>query len=562
VNGVVVHPVQPRAARLAAVSVTVLAAAFVLVVLAVPSRIDQLDVGAALRLPLEPLVYLTVVLLLPSRRSGLRTGLALAAGVLLALIGVVKLLDLGFGEALNRPFDPLIDWRYAGSLAETLRGSAGTAAGTGLLVLAVALVLALLVLLPLSVLRVTRTAAGHRRDATRVVAVLAAAWLVLGVLGVRAGGHAVSSAQTSAYAYSHLARIPSELRDQRQFTRAAAEDPMRRVPPPDLLAGLRGKDVLVVFVESFGRVAVEGSSIAPAVDGVLDAQTRALAAAGYSGRSAYLTSPTFGGLSWLAHSTLQSGMWVDDEQRYDQLVASPRLTLSRLFGQAGWRTVAVVPANDRDWPERRFYGFDHVYDSRNLGYHGPRFGYPTMPDQFTLEAFRRGELRPVDRRPVMAEIDLLSSHTPWAPTPRMVPPSAIGDGSVYDGMPEQLPTAAEVWRSPEQVRSAYGASIRYSLTALGSFLTAAHDDNLVVVVLGDHQPAAVVSGEQAGHDVPVAILSRDAAVIRRLSGWGWADGLRPASAGPVWPMDAFRDRFLTAFAGSDTGVLAGGGRHG
>jgi hypothetical protein len=48
-----------------------------------------------------------------------------------------------------------------------------------------------------------------------------------------------------------------------------------------------------------------------------------------------LTSPTFGGISWLAHSTLQSGLWIDNQQRYNQLVASNRFTLSDAFKQAG-----------------------------------------------------------------------------------------------------------------------------------------------------------------------------------------------------------------------------------
>jgi len=33
----------------------------------------------------------------------------------------------------------------------------------------------------------------------------------------------------------------------------------------------------------------------------------------------------------------------------------------------------------------------------------------------------------------------------------------------------------------------------------------------------------------------------------RIAGWGWQDGLRPSPRAPVWPMNAFRDRFLTAF---------------
>ena len=85
---------------------------------------------------------------------------------------------------------------------------------------------------------------------------------------------------------------------------------MRRPPQQGLLAGLQGKDVLVVFVESYGRVALEDPAF-PGVTAALDRATTGLGAAGFSGRSAYLTSPTFGGLSWLAHSTLQTGLPMD-----------------------------------------------------------------------------------------------------------------------------------------------------------------------------------------------------------------------------------------------------------
>ena len=60
------------------------------------------------------------------------------------------------------------------------------------------------------------------------------------------------------YAFHQVARIPAQLRDQREFAEAAEADPFREVPAQDLLTGLRGKDVLFVFVESYGRVAIEG----------------------------------------------------------------------------------------------------------------------------------------------------------------------------------------------------------------------------------------------------------------------------------------------------------------
>lgn len=528
---------------------TGVAALLVLVVLTAPNglRPEELGPAAFVRLPIEAIAYVAAVLALPPRLDRLRTVLAVTGGLVLGVTAVFKVLDLGFLEALNRPFDALIDWRYAGSLVELVRDSVGGAPGTALLVVAALAMIALLVLLPLSVLRVTRLADRHRRPALAAVAAATALWLLLAVLDVRVDQREVASRDTAIYVYGQVSRIPSELRDQRRFAEAAEEDPYRHVAAGDLLYGLRGKDVLFVFVESFGRVAVEGPSFSPGINAVLEAGTKRLANAGFSSRSAFLTSPTFGALSWLAHATLQSGLWVDSQQRYDVLVTSSRLTLSRLFARAGWRTVADVPANDRDWPQGAFYAYDHVYDSRNVGYQGPRFGYPTMPDQYTLDAFYRLELAREHRRPVMAEIDLITSHAPWSRTPRLIDQSAVGDGSVFDGMPEQLPSAADIWSSPERVRAAYGVSIEYSLNAFLAFMEAYGDDDLVVVLLGDHQPATIVSGENAGHDVPIAIIARDSAVVDRIAGWGWGEGLRPPPGAPVWGMDLFRDRFLAAY---------------
>ena len=529
---------------------TVLAALLVLLALNAPNQLEELEPAAFVRLPLEALAFLAVVLALPPRLGRARVLLALAAGVVLGLTAVFKFLDMGFLESLNRPFDPMIDWSYAGSLVELVRDSFGSGLGTALLVLAALAAVSLLVLVPLAVVRVTRVATRHRGAASRAVAALAALWLVLAVLDVRGDAGRVASRDTGGYVYAQVSRIPSVLRDQREFARGAEEDPYRTVAPQDLLTGLRGKDVMFVFVESYGRVAIEGSSFSPGVNAVLASGTERLDEAGFSSRSAFLTSPTFGAISWLAHSTLQSGLWVDSQRRYDVLVTSSRLTLSRLFARAGWRTVADVPANNRDWPQGVFYDYDHVYDSRNVGYEGPRFGYPTMPDQYTLDAFHRLELAPENRGPVMAEIDLITSHAPWSRTPRMIDQSAVGDGSVYDGMPEQLPSERDIWPSPERVQAAYGESIEYSLNALVSFVTTYGDDDLVVVALGDHQPATIVSGEDAGHDVPITIITRDQSVLDRISGWDWDEGLRPDPEAPVWRMDAFRDRFLAAYGPS------------
>ena len=83
----------------------------------------------------------------------------------------------------------------------------------------------------------------------------------------------------------------------------------------------------------------------------------------------------------------------------------------------------------------------------------------------------------------------------------------------------------------------------------------------MLVVLGDHQPATIVSGDDPGRDVPVSVIARDPEVLDRISGWGWDPGLRPSDDAPVWRMDAFRDEFLAAYGpGGDTGTTRASAR--
>jgi hypothetical protein len=148
----------------------------------------------------------------------------------------------------------------------------------------------------------------------------------------------------------------------------------------------------------------------------------------------------------------------------------------------------------------------------------------------------------------MAQVELASSHAPWAPLPHMIDWNRLGDGSVFHRIRDRAQSTEEVWRDSDDVQAAYARSIAYCLRTVVSFVERYGDDNLVLILLGDHQPAPVVSGHSASRDVPITVIARDPAVIDRISGWGWQDGMRPDPDGPVWPMDAFRDRFLAAYS--------------
>ena len=472
--------------------------------------------------------------------------LAVVAGAVLAVLAVVKVLDMGFITAFDRPFDPVSDSSYVGIGIETLRDAIGRSSAN-LAVAAIAVLFVGLLALPvLALLRLTRVAAGHRDWALRAAAVLGVIWVALRVVGAP-----VASTSAAALAVDEVKAVQSGLRAHEILAREIPRDRFRATPGDRLLTGLRGKDVLLLFVESYGRVAVQGSSFSPGVDAVLDKGTAQLRAGGFSSRSAFLTSSTFGGLSWLAHSTLQSGIRIGTQRGYNQLVKSDRLTLSGAFKRAGWRTVGEDPANKRTWPEgSSFYHYDKIYDRRNVGYRGPGFGLPPMPDQYVLEALQRLELAKRHRPPLFAEVDLISSHAPWTRIPRLIPWDDVGDGSIFHRVPVEESTRAALFGDSKRARAAYGHSIEYTMSTIVSFVQHYGNDKTVVVLLGDHQPATIVTGQGASHDVPISVIAHDPKVMDQIAGWGWQDGLRPSPQAPVWPMDAFRDRFLGAFGSS------------
>ena len=512
--------------------------------LVAPHRPTDLHPTAFLRLPVEGVVLIGVLLFLPPRA---RRAVAAFTGLALAVLCLLKALDLGFRLALDRPFDVVADRGYAGPAIGLLFDSVGTAGGVAALAGIALTALAVLLALPLATLRVGTLVGTHRAGALRTGGALLTAWTVLAASGASLGGGAIASTSATRLALDQARQIPDGIREERRFADALRTDPLADTSAREALSGLRGKDVLVVFVESYGRFAVQGPSAGP-VRAVLDESTRQLERAGFHSRSAFLTSPTFGGVSWLAHATLHSGLWVERETQYDRLLASERTSLMSLFRDAGWRTVVDIPSSARPWPEgQEFYCFHVMYGGADVGYTGPEFGYAKVPDQFTLEALYQLELARPDRPPVMAEVDLVSSHTPWTPLPRLVPWEALGDGSIYTPMADNGDTPAALLSDQGRRRAAYTTAVVYALRSVVEFVGRYGDEDLVVVLLGDHQPSAVVTGPGAGRDVPVSVLAADPAVVRRISGWGWQAGLRPGPEAPVWRMDAFRDRFLDAF---------------
>ena len=476
--------------------------------------------------------------------------MAAVAGVLFFLLTLVKILNAAFFLEIGRPFNPVFGSADIGPAVGVVRDTIG-ATRTNIALAGLGLGLILLVgAITAASIHLTTVAARHRRATVRGLAALTVVWALCAGLSLQlVPGSPVASTSDASLAVAQVRFTQAALRDERRFEQVLRRsDPEASVPASDLLTGLRGKDVIIAFVESYGQAAVQGTKFSPGVNAALRQDNASLARAGWSTRSAWLNSPGFGGVSQLAHSTLQSGLWVDTELRYAKLVASHRFTLSDAFDKAGWRTASDSPEDDPIWPPgTSFYHFDKLYNRYNVGYRGPAFSYATMPDQYIMSAFQRNELGP-GHKPVMAEIDLVSSHYPWAPLPTMVPWNKVGNGSIFDPMPGRGETRLSSLGSASRERQAFSTSIKYTLRVLTTWVTELNDPNLVLILLGDEQPAAPVTGPGASHKVVASIIARDPSVFRQMASWRWQDGLLPGPSAPLEPMDAFRNQFLDAFS--------------
>jgi hypothetical protein len=307
-----------------------------------------------------------------------------------------------------------------------------------------------------------------------------------------------------------------------------------------------------VFLESYGAAA---HTVAAHRERLADARADLDAALAETRRgvvSAYLTSPTFGGASWLAHSSVLSGRETRTPDGYNRLLSSRGETLVHVFARAGRRTVALMPGLRQDWPEGAFYGFDAVYGAGTLDYRGPAFGWWRIPDQYALARLDAQESVRTPRVPLFVFFPTITSHAPFRPTPPYQPDWArMTSAAPYDASVRSVAMQRDAdWND---LGPAYADSIGYTLRTLAGFLRHRAGDDLVLIVLGDHQPPAGVAGEHASWDVPVHVIASRPEVLDALAAAGFAPGLEPR-AGSAGALHALGPLLLHAFTGREAAI--------
>jgi hypothetical protein len=308
-------------------------------------------------------------------------------------------------------------------------------------------------------------------------------------------------------------------------TRLAAALPPSPAFDSDL-AALRGSDVKLIFLESYGATVFDDPESLARLAPSRESLAKAVSETGRQVVSAFVRSPTFGGASDMAHLGLLSGIDLSDPLRHDLLLTTQRPTLIDLFRAQGYETFGFYPALSWDWPEGVFYRFDRLVDGPDLGYRGPHIGPWWIPDQYAVARF--DEIHPIDVRtpPRLLFFATINSHFPFAPLPPYQPDwSKILSAHPFDDADVARALAEETdWTN---LRPAYLRAIEYTYAWLAGYLRRPAPRDYLLVLIGDHQPVAGVSGPGASWDVPVHIVTSDENLLRRFEALGFRRGLEP-----------------------------------
>lgn len=488
-------------------------------------------------------VLALVGLLALARALGLGLGLSRLAKALLAfflfLAILVRYVDTTAVGVLGRPFDLYGDAPHLHRVAAMFLEGLKEMAPSLVLVVVGALLLVVLVAIGLNWLALGALDRALENERARLVALASAT--VGGILFFFAPGKVYSNTVTSIV----TRQIEGLSVSKKTELAAAAID----FPPQHLdssLEKLRGANIFLIFVESYGITLIEDQKLFHVMEPRYRALEASLSKAGYTFASTQILSPTFGGGSWRAHASLLSGFHVGSEHLYDALLASKRKTLVQVLKQKGYRTVAAEPGIKWYWPDGLFYGFDKIYDFDKLDYTGPAMGWWKIPDQFTLYRIYKDEVRGA-RQPVFAKFSLIMTHIPYFPVPEYVPDwTRFDDGTAYQTGLKSV--AHDAYRDLMELSSWYLAAVGYELQVLEGFLTKYVPDNSLVIIVGDHQPPKLATHDSDSWAVPMHVLSKRKDLVRAFDRLGFEPGLVPKRPSSLRMADFLED-FLRIYDG-------------
>lgn len=302
-------------------------------------------------------------------------------------------------------------------------------------------------------------------------------------------------------------------RESEKWASAQREPPDRRYDDFERIQLTRKPDVSLLVIEAYGEVLATWD-MTPAYRALMERVQARLEKRGLQAVTFTSAAPVHGGFSWFSLATLQTGVLIDRPDAFTQATTAPLPTLTRFFDKQGYFTVGMQPGTSakpgmgtRDW-----VGHDRFIGAEELNYQGKAWGFGRIPDQFSWRALE-AEL-PSFKSPRMLSTFCVSTHFPWGEhVPYWLTPELLtaGDGpdTLHDDTWAELPGTKDIG----EYRRAYFKSIEYEFRVLTEFLERDPSKDLLIVIVGDHQPR--LESNPPGEvtlNTPVHVLTTDPAL--------------------------------------------------
>ncbi len=308
------------------------------------------------------------------------------------------------------------------------------------------------------------------------------------------------------------ADIPSFAERQKKM-QALSEKPMGQRP-----------DIYWIFVEAYGAVAQLSQKNEAAFRQMADSLEARLAAEGWQVVSAYSQAPIMGGRSWLSFTTALSGLPVKNQRQYLHQIRVqadfphfPRYLKKQGYTTFRLSTMYTDPEIEKIIPrdlQNNYWSFDQFIGFHQIPYRGFRFDYfGGIPDQYALSYTRENHLWPNPAPRFLFAISM-SSHYPY-----YLPPPVLKDWRALDSLHNIYPSDKDL---PGAMEDRYFRVVRYELEALTQFILEEKGEDVLFILLGDHQPAgleALLEGIYDSYATPLHLISRDSSLLARLPGF-------------------------------------------
>lgn len=319
-------------------------------------------------------------------------------------------------------------------------------------------------------------------------------------------------------------------------------------------------DIYFIFVESYGSVLYKRPHFTPPYRALLNELDETFDNAGWSVTTALSESPTWGGGSWLAYTSMLFGMRIDNHPQYLELRNKYQVerypSLGATLHDQGyhyvWLSALDENLSELGWAKyTRMLAIDELIRNKDMEYLGPRYGWgPAPPDQWVLH-WAHERLQKENDQPLMLFTITQNSHYPWTPHPELVDDWR----TLNQPAPEDAPVDPETIEL-DTMRSNYLNAVEYQLRMLTHFILEVGDENSIFVLVGDHQPPAV-SRRADGWSTPIHVISKDGRFVEALADYGFTPGLAVTDLEPALRHEGFYSMFMRALFGQySAGAIA------